>query len=129
MRFIPTRFHGILDYVVGLLMIAAPWLFNFTRGGAETWVLVIAGVIVLIQAAFTDYEVGVIRKIPMQSHLLMDFGIGVIVALSPWLFGFADYIYTPHLIFGVFSILASLTTHRIPSRAYRTDTARENPIK
>lgn len=36
MRFIPTRTHGLLDYVVGLLLIAAPWVFNFAQGGAET---------------------------------------------------------------------------------------------
>jgi len=128
MRFIPTRFHGILDYVVGLLMIASPWLFDFARGGAETWVLVIVGALVLLQTIMTDFEVGIVKMIPMQTHLMMDFGIGVILALSPWLFGFADYIYTPHLIFGVFSILASLTTHRVPSRAYKTNTANENPV-
>jgi ammonia channel protein AmtB len=129
MRFIPTRFHGILDYVVGLLMIASPWLFDFSGNDYATWTIVIAGVLVLLQTVFTDFEVGVVRKIPMQSHLMMDFGLGVILALSPWLFGFADYVYTPHLIFGVFSILASLTTHRVPSRAYKTDVARENPIR
>jgi hypothetical protein len=129
MRFIPTRFHGILDYVVGLLMIASPWIFDFARGGAETWVLVVIGALVLLQTIMTDFEVGIVKIIPMQTHLLMDFGIGVILALSPWLFGFADYIYTPHLIFGVFSILASLTTHRVPSRAYKTNTANEEPLR
>ncbi len=44
MRFIPTRLHGVLDYLVGTLLIAAPWLLNFNRGGAETWVPVILGV-------------------------------------------------------------------------------------
>jgi hypothetical protein len=36
MRFIPTRIHGMMDYAMGLLLIAAPWLFGFARGGAET---------------------------------------------------------------------------------------------
>lgn len=31
MRFIPTRFHGIIDYVVGLVFIIAPWLFDFSE--------------------------------------------------------------------------------------------------
>ncbi|WP_187264264.1 SPW repeat protein [Pontibacter beigongshangensis] len=129
MRFIPTRFHGILDYIVGLLLIASPWLFNFAAGGAETWVPVIIGIVVLLQTIMTDFEVGVIRKIPMQTHLMMDFGIGVILAISPWLFGFADVVYTPHLIFGIFSILASLTTHRVPSAAYRTNHVQDNPLR
>ncbi|TXK48645.1 hypothetical protein FVR03_08075 [Pontibacter qinzhouensis] len=129
MRFIPTRFHGILDYVVGLLLIASPWLFNFAAGGAETWVPVVIGLGVLLQTILTDFELGLIKKIPMQSHLMMDFGIGVILAVSPWLFGFADHVYTPHVIFGVFSILASLTTHRVPSRAFRSHNVHDDPLR
>ncbi|SIT86274.1 SPW repeat-containing protein [Pontibacter indicus] len=129
MRFIPTRFHGILDYVYGILLIAAPWLFDFAAGGAETWVPVVIGAMVLLQTIFTDFEVGLIRKIPMQTHLMLDFGIGVILALSPWLFGFADRVYSPHLIFGIFSMLAALTTHRTPSRAYKTNMVHEEPLR
>jgi hypothetical protein len=129
MRFIPTRFHGILDYIYGILLIASPWLFGFAAGGAETWVAVIIGAIILIQTVFTDFEMGLVKKIPMQTHLMLDFGIGVILALSPWIFGFAGYVYTPHLIFGVFSMLAALTTHRTPSRAYKTNVAHEEPLR
>ena len=119
MRFIPTRFHGILDYIVGLVLIMAPWIFDFSDNSAATWTIVIVGIVVLVQTIFTDFEVGLIRKIPMPTHLMMDFGIGVILALSPWLFGFADQVYLPHLIAGIFSIMASLTTHRSPSRSYK----------
>ncbi len=128
MRFIPTRFHGILDYVVGIVMIASPWLFDFAAGGAETWVPVVVGALVLLQTIMTDFEVGIVKMIPMQTHLMMDFGIGVILALSPWLFGFADQVYLPHVIFGVFSILASLTTHRVPSPAYRSNNVQKERI-
>ena len=102
MRFIPTRFHGILDYIVGIFMIIAPWVLDFSDNDAATWTLVIAGVLVLLQTVMTDL------------------GLGVLLAISPWLFGFADRVYMPHLIIGVFSILASLTTHRVPSRSYTT---------
>ncbi|OKL39751.1 SPW repeat protein [Pontibacter flavimaris] len=128
MRFIPTRFHGILDYVVGLLFIAAPWLFGFSDVGDATWVMVVAGILILLQTIFTDFEVGLIHKIPMQSHLMVDFGLGVILALSPWLFSFADRVYMPHLIGGVFAILASLTTHRRPSEAFSRHHATHDTI-
>ncbi|WP_299757866.1 SPW repeat protein [uncultured Pontibacter sp.] len=118
MRFIPTRFHGVLDYVVGLIFIAAPWLFGFSDVNWATWTIVAAGVLALLQTIFTDFEVGLIHKIPMQSHLMVDFGLGVILALSPWIFGFADRVFMPHLIGGVFAILASMTTHRQPSESY-----------
>lgn len=119
MRFIPTRFHGILDYIVGLVLILAPWLFDFSDNSYATWTIVIAGIVVLGQTIFTDFEVGMVKKIPMPTHLMMDFGLGVILALSPWMFNFADQVYLPHLIAGIFSIIASLTTHRVPSRSYK----------
>ncbi|GAB3204378.1 hypothetical protein ABID22_003310 [Pontibacter aydingkolensis] len=130
MRFIPTRFHGVLDYVVGLLFIVAPWLFNFSDVTYATWIMVIAGVLVLLQTVFTDFEVGLIRKIPMQSHLMVDFGLGVILALSPWMFNFDHLVFMPHLIGGIFAIIASLTTHRVPSKSYTTRHAhQDNPVR
>ena len=29
MRMIPTRMHALMDYTVGVLLIAAPWIFQF----------------------------------------------------------------------------------------------------
>lgn len=121
MRFIPTRFHGVLDYIVGIFLIVAPWVLDFSEHDAATWTMVIAGIIVLLQTAMTDFELGLIRRIPMRNHLMMDFMLGVLLALSPWLFGFSDYVYLPHLILGIFSILASLTTHRVPSHSYNAE--------
>ncbi len=43
MRIIPTKIHGILDYIVAMALIAAPWVFGFANNDAETWVPVIAG--------------------------------------------------------------------------------------
>jgi hypothetical protein len=129
MRFIPTRFHGMLDYVVGLILIVSPWLFGFSDVTTATWIIVAAGIAALIQTIFTDFEVGIIRKIPMQSHLMVDFGLGVILALSPWMFNFADQVYMPHLVGGIFSILASLTTHRVPSESYRRTHPQQDTVR
>jgi hypothetical protein len=63
MRIIPTKIHGILDYVMGLLLIAAPWIFDFGRDGAETWVPVVLGVSTILHSLFTNYELGVSGKI------------------------------------------------------------------
>lgn len=126
MRFIPTRFHGILDYIYGPLLIISPWLFGFSHVSYATWTAVIIGIVVLMQTIMTDYEVGIIKKIPVKTHLMLDFGIGVILALTPWMFGFAEEVYLPHLIFGVIAILTSLTTHRVPSESYRREHAQDH---
>ena len=114
MRFIPTKIHGYLDYLMGLLLIAAPWLLDFARGGAETWVPVVLGAGVILYSLLTDYELGALRRLSMPTHLTLDLLGGIFLAASPWIFGFADYVYLPHLIFGIMEIGVSLMTKRQP---------------
>lgn len=118
MRFIPTKVHGIMDYLMGLVLIASPWIFNFHRGGAETYVPVILGAGVILYSILTNYEMGVVKKLSMPAHLGMDLIGGIFLAISPWLFGFADYVYLPHLIFGILEIGASLMTVKVPSHGH-----------
>src|SRR5215210_6907676 len=120
MRFIPTRVHGMMDHLIGGLLILAPWLFNFDRGGAETWVPVILGAGVILYSLFTDYELSLVRSIPMPTHLMLDLGGGILLAVSPWLFGFSDYVWQPHLIVGLLEIGTSLMTRRAPDSGRRT---------
>lgn len=115
MRFLPTKVHGVLDYLMGIILIAAPWIFDFARGGAETWVPVVLGVSVIIYSLLTDYELGLSKSLSMSTHLTLDLCSGILLAVSPWLFGFHEYVYLPHLIFGVLEIGASLMTERTPS--------------
>jgi hypothetical protein len=129
MRFIPTRFHGVLDYIVGLILIVSPWLFNFSDVSYATWTIVAAGVLILFQTIFTDFEMGVVHKIPMKIHLMVDFGLGLLLALSPWIFNFDERVFLPHLIAGVFAILAALTTHRVPSHSYTTKQSQHEIVR
>lgn len=116
MRFIPTRTHAIMDYLMGVVLIIAPWIFGFALGGAETWVPVILGIATLVYSLMTDYEFSLTRRIPMPTHLGLDLGAGLFLAVSPWLFGFADVVWGPHVILGLIEIVASLTTHKVPTR-------------
>lgn len=116
MRFIPTRVHGVLDYLVGALLIAAPWAFAFARGGTETWIPVALGVATILYSLMTDYELGVVRSLSMPTHLTLDIIAGIFLAASPWLFGFAEFVWIPHLMIGVIEILTGLTTERVPFR-------------
>lgn len=118
-RMVPTKIHAGLDYAVGLLLIASPWIFGFVdESTAATWIAVLAGVAMLGMSAITDYEGGLLaRTIPMPTHLLGDGALGVILAASPWLFGFADRgtnAWLPFLVIGLGEISAALTTERQP---------------
>lgn len=114
MRFIPTKIHGYMDYMMGLLLIASPWLFDFADGGAQQWIPVVLGAGAIIYSLMTDYELGVSRIISMPAHLNLDLVSGIFLAASPWLFGFAEEVYLPHLILGILEIGAALTTKREP---------------
>ena len=119
MRFVPTRVHGVVDWIMAPLLIALPWLFGFARGGVETWVPVALGVAGLIVTFFTDHEYGIVRKIPMIGHLWVDGVSGLLLATSPWLFGFSDIVWIPHLVLGLAELIASLVTKTETSRAVR----------
>ena len=112
---ISTRVHGFLDYAIGALLIVSPWLLGFARGGAETWVPVGAGVAALGYSLFTDYELGAIRRIQMTVHLWLDGITGVLLAASPWLLGFDQHVWVPHVVFGALEIGAALLSNTIPS--------------
>jgi hypothetical protein len=114
MRFIPTRIHGYIDHVVGAFLIVSLWLLGFAQGGAETWVPVFLGAGAIVYSALTDYELGLSRVVPMRAHLAMDGLSGALFLVSPWLFGFADRVWVPHLVFGLFEIGAALTTRTVP---------------
>jgi SPW repeat len=115
-RFVPAHFHGFFDYFMGVLLIAAPWLFGFHRGGAETWVMVVLGAAIIVYSLLTDYDLGISRRFPiatrlhLDTHLWLDGLAGLLLFFSPWLFGFADIIVAPHVILGLVELGAALLT-------------------
>lgn len=119
MRFIPTQIHGAMDYLMGLVLIAAPWLLGFADGGAETWIPVILGAGAILYSLMTDYELGAVRLIPMPVHLGLDAASGALLAVSPWLFGFDERVWIPHLVLGLVEVAAALTTQTHPRYAER----------
>jgi hypothetical protein len=127
MRFISTRYHGMMDYLAGIALIAAPFLFGFADGGAAMWVPIMIGVGMLGVSLFTDYELGIIRRIPMPVHLGTDALVGALLAASPWLFQFADQVWVPHVVLGIAEIMAAVTTETRP-RLHHAGVARNLPV-
>jgi hypothetical protein len=121
MRFIPTRYHAPLDYIVGAVLIAAPWIFQFSDIGAATAVSIVLGVGLIAYSLFTNYELGVWKVAPMAVHNLIDIVAGALLAASPWLFGFADEganAWAPFVVIGVAAIFLGLTTKQAGGYRY-----------
>ena len=122
MRFIPTKAHAPLDYIVGAALIAAPWVFRFSEHTAATVVPIVLGIGLIAYSLLTDYELGVWRVVPMTMHNLIDVVAGGVLAASPWIFGFADdsaNVWLPHVVVGVAAIGLGLTTKQSGGYGYR----------
>ena len=86
---IPAFVHGLLEYVAGALLLAAPFLLAFDSDTA-TAVSIVAGVAVLIIAASTAMSTGLIKSIPVPAHVILDYALAILLIASPFLFGFDD---------------------------------------
>ena len=127
MRFIPTRYHAPLDYIVGVLLIAAPWIFQFSGHTAPTVVSIVLGVGLIGYSLFTNYELGVWKVAPMAVHNLIDIAAGAFLAASPWIFDFADEganVWVPFLVVGLAAVFLGVTTKQTGGYSYRKGSAR-----
>ena len=118
MKFLPTKVHGALDYIVGIALILAPMLFGFSDiGGAAVFIPRLLGTVLIVYSFFTNYEWGVVKVLPMSYHLVIDFLASVFLALSPFLFGFHNdkiNAWLPHVVVGVVVILVVLVSQTKP---------------
>lgn len=119
MRFISTKVHGILDYTVGIFLTGSPWILGFARGGAETWVPVVLGAGALVYSLCTAYELGAIKSLSVPAHLTLDIASGILLALSPWLLGFSEIVFLPHLIIGLAETGIAMVTEKAPREVIR----------
>jgi hypothetical protein len=113
MKFISRKTHAVMDYIMGVILIAAPWLLGFSNNEPAKWSAVAVGIIMLAMSLMTDYEGGLAKVVPMRFHLGMDLIAGIFLAVSPWLLGFHDQVYLPHLVLGILEIGAASFTQRV----------------
>jgi len=116
---IPTRVHALMDYTVGILLIAAPWIFQFAdESSTAKWLSIIAGVAVIGLSAITNYEGGfVTHAVSMRMHLVTDAVLGVVLVVAPWVFGFADEgvnAWLPFVLIGLGELGAAAMTNPMP---------------
>src|SRR5437588_88531 len=120
-RFVPTWLHGIFDYIGGVGLIAAPFVFQFFNvGGPAVIIPMVLGVVLILYSLLTNYERGIpgLKFIPMAYHLTIDFLAAAFLAVSPLLFGFYNAntpnVWLPHLISGVGVIVLVLVSQTRP---------------
>ena len=104
-----SRFlHGAIEYVVGVLLIAAPFLFGFESDAAVA-LSIVAGVVVIGVAASTEGAGSLIDSIPISIHVLIDFALAAVLIAAPFLFAFSSES-SPTAFFIVLGVLHLLVT-------------------
>lgn len=118
MKVINTKTHGLLDYLMGIILIASPWIFGFADNDTAKWIPIILGIGMLLYSLMTNYEMGMSKTISMKTHLTLDIIAGIFLAVSPWVFGFSEDVYAPHLIFGLLEVGAAMMTKTTPANNF-----------
>ena len=81
MKLIPTRVHGVLDYLTVGMLLSLPRLLGWSP--RVTWLLSGSALFTLLYSLLTRYELGVARVLPMKGHLLLDALSGLLLSGSP----------------------------------------------
>jgi len=115
---IPAFVHGLVEYLAAALLIAAPFLFDFDDDTA-TAVSIVAGVLVLVVTASTALPTGLIKSIPVQAHVIIDYLVALVLIASPFLFGFTgDGTATAFfIVLGVVHLLVTIATRFVSEGA------------
>lgn len=122
-----SRFlHGAIEYLVGALLIAAPFLLAFESNAAVA-LSVVAGVLLIAVAASTEGPTSLIDSLPLAVHLLLDLALSAVLIASPFLFGFSDESSPTafFLVLGVLHLLITIGTRFKPEGNRERDEGRE----
>lgn len=116
-----SRTHTIIGLVIGLALLAAPWLFAFADiSSAATNVAIGVGIFVLVSELTTTSPFSPIKLIPMSAHIMVDVLAGLFLLASPWIFNFAQTpanAWVPHVIVGALTIGYALMTSPVDERS------------
>ncbi|MDQ3719370.1 MAG: hypothetical protein M3350_01060 [Actinomycetota bacterium] len=85
---IPRFVHGLIEYVAGVLFIAAPIVLSFDSGAA-TAISIVIGVVVLAIAATTDGPTSLVNSLPLTAHVALDYVLAVLLVAMPFVAGFS----------------------------------------
>ena len=111
---VPLAIHVLIEYGIGVLTILSPFLFSFDATAAEI-LAVLTGAGILVFAVLTDAPTGIARTLPVASHVVIDYVLGLFLIVAPFVFGFAgdDNAATAYfIVFGLlFVMLAVLTRY------------------
>lgn len=89
-RFVTRNVHAYLDYPVAVALMVLPFTLSLGQSNELAfWLSVVTGVAALLLTVFTDHKLGLIRVLPYELHLAVDFVVGVTFVAAPFVLGFS----------------------------------------
>jgi hypothetical protein len=108
---VPLFVHGIVEYGVGALSIVGPFLLSFHSDVAKV-VSILLGAGIIVMAFVTDAPTGVTRRLPIASHVVLDYVMSLFLLVTPFVFSFTDDARATayFIVLGVGYLLLTLST-------------------
>ena len=86
---IPRLVHGAVEYVGGVICIAAPLVLDFESAAAIAVSLGV-GILLLLLAATTEGPPGLVSGVNFEVHVVIDFVLALFLIVAPFVFGISD---------------------------------------
>jgi SPW repeat len=122
--------HAMLEPLMAVLIIVAPWLFGFSDVSDAQTICIVVGAVMLIAGAMTQWRYSLAKLIPLRTHFMTDLLLAAVLILTPFIFGFSDEGGATRfmIIIGVLEAFTALSTRWDPAEAdegRRTDGGRK----
>ena len=117
---ISTRAHGVLDYMTAAFLHTLPRVMGWSRD--VTRLLDAAGTGATGYSLVTNYEMGVVKALPMKAHLALDaLSGGALIGAALVMDDEDPEVRATLAGIGVWEIAAALLTRTTPGPAVRTE--------
>jgi hypothetical protein len=75
---ISLRLHQLVEPIMAIVLIAAPWLFGFSDVNSSTIASVAIGAAMLVGGMMTRWRLSLVKLIPLRVHFVWDLALGAI---------------------------------------------------
>jgi uncharacterized membrane protein HdeD (DUF308 family) len=87
---ISVRLHQMVEPLMAILLIVAPWLFGFSDVNSSTIASVAIGAAMLVGGMMTRWRLSLVKLIPLRLHFYWDLLLGVLLIAAPFVLGDSD---------------------------------------
>lgn len=118
-RFVSKTIHAYLDYPVAVALMALPFILGLGQSNPlALWLSVVTGVAAFVLTLLTDHQFGVLRVLPFNFHLAVDFIVGLAFIAAPLVLGFSGLDAAFYWVNGA-AVLVVVGLHK-PEPTYQT---------